>query len=73
MQVACAVYQKDHEYDLVTAASATDLKKAVNSNLKDGWELFGSPFSCERSLCQAMINKDRSEAKSGDLPSTLNT
>ena len=65
--------EKMIEYDLVTAGSATDLKKAVNSNLKDGWELFGPPFSCERSLCQAMINKDRSEAKSGDVPSTLNT
>ena len=65
--------EKIIEYDLVTAGSATDLKKAVNSNLKDGWELFGPPFSCERSLCQAMINKDRSEAKSGDVPSTLNT
>jgi len=63
--------EKIIEYDLVTAGSATDLKKAVNSYLKNGWELFGSPFSCERSLCQAMINKDRSEAKSGDLPSTL--
>jgi hypothetical protein len=65
--------EKIIEYNLATAASAPDLQKAVNSNLKDGWELFGSPFSHQGYVCQAMIKNDRSEAKSGDVPSTLKT
>lgn len=32
----------------------------VSTLLKNGWELYGMPFSCRRIKCQAMVKYDNS-------------
>lgn len=44
------------EYYLVSLRGSNSFNEAVNSRLKDGWSLFGSPYSSGDGInCQAMI------------------
>lgn len=46
------------KYKIVAEASASDLNHYVNYYLDRGWELYGSPFTRNELLCQALVSRE---------------
>jgi hypothetical protein len=53
------------EYRLVLGKSSQDLSQKINEMIRQGWEIYGDPFSDssndETFLLQAVVLKDKSE------------
>ena len=57
-------------YKLIADSDRQSVEKEVNEFLKEqGYELYGSPFSCATSFCQALVKYE--QARSNQFPTTL--
>jgi hypothetical protein len=61
---------KVSDYKIITAANPKKVANAVMAYLRDGWELFGTPFQAPDGIGQAVV-KRAGFSPSNELPSTL--
>ena len=61
---------KVSDYKIVTAANSKKVANAVMAYLRDGWELFGTPFPAPDGIGHAVVKRD-GLSSSSELPSTL--
>ena len=61
---------KVSDYKIVTAANSKKVANAVMAYLRDGWELFGTPFPAPDGIGQAVVKRD-AFSPSSEVPSTL--
>lgn len=47
------------EYKMCEADSAVNLNNIVIVYLNEGWKLYGTPFSHNGFICQAMVREER--------------
>lgn len=47
------------EYKMCEADSAVNLNNIVIIYLHEGWKLYGTPFSHDGFICQAMVREER--------------
>lgn len=45
------------EYTVVSSDEVQELHDMVDFNFKRGWKLYGTPFSCNGFICQAMVKE----------------
>ena len=65
----CAMRTISH-YKLIVNSDRESVEKEVNEFLKEhGYELYGSPFGCATSICQALVKHEH--ARSTQFPTTL--
>ena len=50
------------EYKLCAAQTADDLNRQVNELLRDGWALYGNPFTSNGTYCQAVTKMPKKVA-----------
>ena len=50
--------KKITSYTLVSSANAMEIPKAVEAKMKEGWELYGSPFVSQNAFHQAMVKSE---------------
>ena len=43
------------DYDIVCESNISFFRRKVGERLEDGWELYGTPFSSDGMLCQAIV------------------
>lgn len=48
-------------YTLIVEWQLTDFERAIEEHLRQGWCLFGSPFSHKNNYCQAVIKEVKDE------------
>ena len=65
--------QKVSDYKIITSGSADEVRKSVNEDLKNGYELYGPPFAGNNWIGQAIVKYERSTHHQfgRELPSTL--
>ena len=61
---------KVSDHKIVTAANSKKVANAVMAYLREGWELFGTPFPAPDGIGQAVVKRD-GLSSSSELPSTL--
>jgi hypothetical protein len=61
---------KVSDYKIVTAGNSKKVANAVMAYLREGWELFGTPFPAPDGIGQAVVKRD-AFPPSSELPSTL--
>lgn len=60
--------RKIQEYVLIRRTLGREVEEAVELHLRNGWELYGTPFYTASSYCQAMIRYAEEKSKSGTVP-----
>ena len=66
----CAIMRTISHYKLIVNSDRESVEKEVNEFLKEqGYELYGSPFGCATSICQALVKHEH--ARSTQFPTTL--